>query len=262
MLKKWLKIEPFNPPYPELDGYTLSEVAKPTDGIKNALANLLLEEFADRPFLEALIADLGWNKTKTLYIENLKNRKITGKRGDFGEILSIEIMRSLHDYLVPISKFRYRIIPGQSLPSTDALGIKLDKKNEIVEVCYLESKLRTTNDQMAAIAGHDQLLIDYQKRLPDILIFIYRGLREQNHALFGAFRRYLRSRTNSKEADCFNLSLCWEDERWTGTPIKALVDNGIQLPRLTLHVIRIPKLRDLIDEIFTRINLAGPFEDE
>ena len=262
MISSWLEQLPFNPQPDEFEGFHLVEKSLPTSTIKEYVANLLLEEHAAKDFIDDLISDLGWEKVRETFLERYRLGYLTGKRGDFGEILSIEIMRSFLHFLVPISKFRYKLIPGQSLPSTDALGIKLNEKKEISEVCYLESKLRTKKYRMAAVEGHNQLVLDYKKRVPDILFFIYQRLRETKHELFGPFRRYLISRSNTAENDRFHLSLCWEHNEWDNAPLVALLDNGINLPNLMVSVTRISNLAPLVDEIYTMLGLTGPFEDE
>ena len=115
---------------------------------------------------------------------------------------------------------------------------------------------------MAAVNGYQQLRNDYESKSPDILSFIAARLHERNDPVYEAFKAYMRDRRDTTDLDTFRLSLCWEHSVWHERVLENLQEAGIDLPRLTVHVIRIPYLRQLTDEPFARIGVTVVSDDD
>lgn len=115
---------------------------------------------------------------------------------------------------------------------------------------------------MAAINGYEQLLKDYESRLPDILAFIIARLHECNDPLFHHFASYMRDRRDTTEMDTFRLGLCWEQSHWSESVLQNLEENQVVLPRFTIHVIRVNGIRKLIDELFSKLGITEVSDDD
>jgi hypothetical protein len=105
------------------------------------------------------------------------------------------------------------------------------------------------------LEGRNQLLADYQARLPAILAFTAERLHERGDSLFGAFASYLRDRGDASDMDTMCLSLCWEAGAWRETVLQNVEDDNAECPRLTIHAIRINDLRTLIDGAFAQLGI-------
>jgi hypothetical protein len=207
---------------------------------------------------------LGWQKVSNLIIKPQVPMNINIRRGRFGEILTSAILEQFHNYIIPVRKIRFSITGGQSLPATDAVALKTDQRGSIIEVCFVESKLRTRTlevDCSVAAKGCEQLAADYTKILPDILSFIAQRLHERMDPLFDKFASYMRSRSDTTDMDTFRLGLCWDRAEWNESILENLEDAEPKLPRLTVHVIRINNLRQLTDELFGAIGITEVFDD-
>jgi hypothetical protein len=205
---------------------------------------------------------LGWEQVSKQIVATIMPGLPTAKRGEFGEVLFAAILEEFHDYKIPVPKLRFKITAGQSLPATDILALKVDEISAIIEVCFVESKLRTTSDNTAAVEGYKQLQSDYESKLPDILTFIAARLHERNDALFETFASYMRDRGDVTDKDNFRLGLCWERSEWHEKVLQNLQENGVDLPRLTVHVIGIDNLRQIIDELFAELGIEEVFDDD
>lgn len=148
------------------------------------------------------------------------------------------------------------------MPSTDVLALKVNSANKIVEVCFVESKLRTNAGGNAAIEGCTQLQNDYNAKWPSILVFIAKQLYERNDLLFHPFMEYLQDRNDTTEIDSFRLSLCWEHTTWREKVLENLQESDIGLKKLAVHVIRIKGLEDLTDDLFTQLGIVEVSDDE
>jgi hypothetical protein len=63
-------------------------------------------------------------------------------------------------------------------------------------------------------------------------------------------------------ADLDGLSLCWEDTAWRERVLENLQDAGVEVPRLSVHVMRIHHLRHLTDELFAEIGVVAVSDDD
>src|SRR5712691_11907730 len=105
-------------------------------------------------------------------------------------MLICAILEQFHGYKIPVQKLRFKITKGESLPGTDILALKTNIEGLITEVCFIESKLRTSSDNRAAIEGCNQLQGDYNSKFPDMVDFVTQRLYERQDPLFRPFLLY------------------------------------------------------------------------
>jgi hypothetical protein len=87
-------------------------------------------------------------------------------------------------------------------------------------------------------------------------------LYERSDPVYEAFKAYMHHRQDTTDQDTFRLSLCWEDTAWRGRVLENLQDAGMEVPRLTVHVMRIHHLRHLTDELFAEIGVVTVSDDD
>lgn len=262
MLSDWLKFSTRNPcPYSQFDVIDLEEEQDLSPEVRSHLADLISEARFSAGFLAEMAESPGWDQTKAA-IAGQMPRQRNARRGEFGEVLISAILRQFHEYKLPVPKLRFKITSDQSLPSTDVLAIKLDPANKITEVCFVESKLRTSASSNAAVEGCTQLQSDYNAKWPSILVFIANQLYERDDLLFPSFLEYLKERNDTTEIDSFRLSLCWEHTAWRETVLENLQESDVGLKKLAVHVIRIKGLEDLTDDLFTQLGIVEVSDNE
>ncbi len=268
MLNIWLDSNERNPcPYSHFKVIDLREKILLSSGIKSHLRDLYVSARFDLHFLESLkgsAASLGWewNKVRKSIVEKGIPTISNFKRGEFGEVLITAVLEQFHDYKIPVYKLRYKITANQSLPGTDIVALGINNEGTIIEVCFVETKLRTRKDNMAAIDGYKQLKETYESKLPDILTFIAARLQERKDNLYKAYMFYLLDRTDNRGKDNFRLGLCWENSEWSENVLENLQDNGVDLPKLILHVIPINNLRQITDELFADLGVKEVSDDD
>jgi hypothetical protein len=257
MLYNWLSKDDRDIVTPNALAITdIQEFCELSDDVSQHLSELVREARFDTGFLESMAEQLGWAGVRDQIIARAIPGNVTAKRGEFGEVLISGILEQFDGYTVPVRKLRFKITSGQSLPATDMLGLALDHDGNVSEVMYVESKLRTTHDDMAAVEGYKQLQNDYSSRLPDILIFVANRLYEQNNLLYESFRDYMGDRLDSRDKDVFCLSLCFDTDEWRERALENLEDYGIGKPVPRVFVIRLSNLRALTDQVFAGIGIT------
>lgn len=264
MLNKWLKCNERNPrPYSLFVVIDVEEFEKVSLDTSEHLLNLLTTSRFDPEYLKAITQRLGWQNFKKSIIAKQVPKQTKIKRGQFGEALINAILQEFYDYKIPVPKLYFRITSDQSLPATDTVALKIGEQGAITEVCFVESKLRRdAKNVQVALEGCSQLQADYQSKLPDILKFISERLHERQDPLFDAFLNYLGDRLDTTDRDTFSLSLCWEASAWSETVLENLQENNIELPRLTVHLIRINNLSQLIDDLFAKMGVNEISDDD
>lgn len=92
-------------------------------------------------------------------------------RGDFGEVLT-EAWLTEHDGLeFPYRKARHQILPNQTQPGADLIGIERDE-GSITRLHMVETKLRTTGNIQAGCDAYDQHLGRSTSDVDAHLIFV------------------------------------------------------------------------------------------
>jgi hypothetical protein len=263
MLTEWLENQPRDPnPYRFFSVIDILEKEEISSQIETYLTEMLQAESCDMDFFRSMAEVLGWEQAQQRLIVDLVPTLDRVKRGDFGEALSNAILEQFYGYSIPVRKLRFKLVGNQTLPATDSLAIKVNSEGAIIEVCFIESKLRTTANNRVAVEAHEQLQRDYNSLLPPILKFIAARLYDAKSPLYDSFSQYMKDRSDNREKDSFLLSFCFDISCWKEDVLEALDENPSELPQLSVHAIRINNLRQLADKVFANLGVTEVFEDD
>ena len=229
-------------------GYLVVEVHEldPTDRLGIA-TEVIRDAYFDLEYLEGISARYGWRGVESV-LKTRDKAHIQIRRGDFGEAIAVRVLREFGGYEVPVEKLRYKITAGQSLPATDCIAIRAGNDGSLVEVCLVESKLRTGKDPGVASSAYRQLTDDASNLIPDALLFTSRQLRASNHALSSAFDDYMFSRTTNVER--LTIMICQEATTWDPDVLDEL-DGESPPPTLTIYPQLIADLAELCTAVFS-----------
>ena len=222
------------------------------------LAELLRESYWKQDFLANLADKYGFEAVRDKFLQAHDKTWLSVRRGDFGEALSVEYLRKVEGYLVPVMKLRYKIVSNQTLPGTDCVAVKLSEE-EIIEVAFVETKLRTSLDTSVAVGGAKQLKRDADSTLPEILTFIAQRLHETNDPLASRFESYIFDR--NIELDTYLLIIFHESAEWRERILINLEDEAVELEPLHVYVAKIDDLKQMSDTAFATLN-AEVIEDD
>lgn len=250
MLDRWISWEQRESAAAEFDIIDVVELGAPSLEVKQHLRDIHLDALAGLSTFEKIARELGWGRMDD-WLKNRVPSTLGLKRGVFGEVLAGAMLTQFHGYAIPVEKLRFRFSANQSPPFTDLVAFKVGV-DELEEICFIESKLRTGSDTLAAKQAHDQLYADARVALPQILQFVAWRLDEQRSPLFGILMDYLRDRRSISDKDSFRVCLTWEDETWTESALSNM-EGEVQLEHLTVHVTRIKDLVKLVDEVYASI---------
>lgn len=223
------------------------------------LAELLGESYWNQDFLVDVADRYGFEAVRDKFFQARGKTRLSVRRGDFGEALSVEYLKKVEGYLVPVMKLRYKIVSNQTLPGTDCVAVKLSEEDEIIEVAFVESKLRTSLDTSVAVEGAKQLKQDADSTLPEILTFIAQRLHETNDPLASRFESYIFDRNT--ELDTYLLFIFHEKAEWRERILINLEDEAVELEPLHVYVAKIDDLKQMSDTAFATLN-AEVIEDD
>jgi hypothetical protein len=267
VIATWLHSTERTPnPYTQFRLLDVHEPAGFSDSARDYVSELLRESRFDPEFLTDMAEILGWEKVRESIVLGAVPEMTSTKRGDFGEVIVTALLEEAHGYVIPVRKLRFKVTRNQLLTGTDALAIKINNEGRIIEVCFVESKLRTAtrneSDRIIAVAGCNQLKKDYDSKLPDILQFIAQRLHETKDEIFEAFVEYIGTRADTTDIDTFCLGLVWDREEWEEQVLQNLEDYTDLVPRLVVHAVRINDLGRVNDEMFARVGVLEVSDDE
>jgi len=223
------------------------------------LADLLKESYWGEGYLADLAGKYRFDEVRDRFLKARVGTQRAVKRGDFGEAITADYLKSVEGYHIPIQKLRYKIGPNQTLPGTDCIALRLSN-GALVEVLFVESKLRTSLDLSVAIAGTRQLKQDADSEIPVILPFIARRLSETSDPVTELFLSYLFGRNAVPE--CYLLMLLHEAKNWTERILENLEDEEIEIEPLHVYVAKIANLKDLSDGAFSVMGAEVVGDDE
>ena len=255
MLLEWLSASDRNPnPFSGFRVIDIVEGSACSDVVREHLSQLIQVELFDTDFLVELAEHLGWTTVRTVLMNRNPSRS-SFRRGDFGEILTNATLEQLFGYKIPVRKLRYKVVANQTMPGTDSLAIRVGDLGKVREVCFVESKLRTTVDQHVALTAYEQLRRDYDLEVPSILTFVAQRLFETNHELYEPFMEYLGDRADTQERETFCISLSMDIAVWDEMVLQNLEDGGVELSSLSVYPIRLEGLSGLIDSLTAAVGL-------
>ena len=237
--------------------FDVSERAPRTALTLGLLRNLLGRFFFDPQVLEDLRSALGDTARLALDAATPKTRSL--RAGAFGEAISAEISERWHAYLIPLRRLR---VTGGSPPGTDLLALRIGDQNRLQEVCYIESKLRTTISLGAALDAYEQLRSTREERFPIVSQYVANYLAATKSPLYETFIEYLTSRASKPAADSYRIALTWDDSSWAEKVLENLQDKGAELAPLSIDVVRLAELRDLITVVYESLGVEVMSDDD
>lgn len=224
---------------------------KTNDMITKDFGKIFVQNTIDYDYLKKLSGSIGWEKTKNEFILNTASKKKNMKKGRFGEMLSGSILEEFHKYSIPIHKLRYAITTDQSMPGTDLIAIKRND-NEILEMCFVESKLRTTSNTSAITEGYLQLENDIHGGIPAMLKFVMSRLYDKGDPLLQLIINYLISRTDSK--DTFRIVATCDKKHWSEKSLTNLDDEINNFKhKLVVDIIQMEDLKTKVEECYNSL---------
>lgn len=263
MLDQWLTWQPLDPcPYGKFSVIHVDQLADLQLPVREHLVDLIIQAKLSSSFLIRMQKRLSWDAIRTQLIAQTVPTQARAKRGEFGEILVSAVLQRFAGYSIPVPKLWFKLTSGQSLPATDALAIKVDNTGNIVEVCYVESKLRIPTDNSAAVQAAKQLTDDTAVLIPDILRFVANMLDLKGSPLADPFADYLADRADTRDKETYCIGLCWERSSWNDRVLSNLDEDDCHLNRLSVSVIRIDQLETLTDELFRAIGITEIEDDD
>jgi hypothetical protein len=239
-LRDWLAAaETATHPYIRSD---FTEQDRPSD-ISDRLAWMLMDAKSDLALAKRMLDRLGWNPAGARL---RPSDQIQGRHGDFGEVLTVGLLREFWGRSVPVVKLRFQTDPEQSLHGTDVVGFVFvhgGTPSAIDTLEFIESKVSVNVDNRPAARAHTQLQEDCGRGFADTLDFLHQQLGRMGSDLLGAFEDYLADRRDGP-LGCYRICLVYDRDAWRETVLEALPDELV-LP-LSVDVVMIEGLRELI----------------
>jgi hypothetical protein len=248
-LDQWLVATDRDPsPSTHFDVQDVGERVSPEPEVIRDLAESLLESRTSLEFLKAVAPLLG--------LEMIDRRieqpsQISVLRGDFGEVLT-EVWLSEHDKLdFPYHKNRHRILPNQTQPGTDLIGIERTD-GTITRLHMVETKLRTTANTRAGCDAYNQHIGRSSGDVDAHLMFMLEQLFNDGHPLWPELIQHLRTR-NDVPNDAYDIALVYDRDHWSQRTLERLDEAAGSLSPLRVHVFQLAELRVLVDSAFAEL---------
>ena len=248
----WLHCEERLPALPGFTIFDVSEYSSITTLPIQFLSELLHKFLFEEQVLQDLRDLLGPQLRQALAAVTPSTPSL--RAGVFGEALSAEIIEHWHAYLVPLKRLR---TTGGSPPGTDLLALRVEDGNQLTEICYIESKLRTVPAAGVAIDAYQQLIKVREEQFPLVSLHLANYLKAIDSPLYPSFIGYLTSRASQPIPESYRIALTWEENLWTETVLENLVDKGIDLQPLSIDVIKIKDLRSLIKVVYDSLGIEA-----
>ena len=133
----------------------------------------------------------------------------------------------------------------------DVFALKT-KEDEITEISFIESKVRTSKDLQILIKSLKQLDDYYNTHLTDWNEYCIIKLYETKSQYFKPFAKYLTNRNELPSIDSFKIYLFINKEIWDNKILKNLIDSEETLQNLDIIIIRIKNLANLIKHVYEK----------
>jgi hypothetical protein len=158
---------------PDLDAAELAE----------ALGREVLDNYADRKWLERRLESLGYDRLAAHVRGTLLPPSGNTRIGDFGEIIAGFVVRRHFGFLIPVQRLRYKDSPSGTQRLIDVVAFKFRTPPELTPIAVSEVKTRTGKVASIATDAAKQLA-DAVDDLALSLSYIDRRLTEHGkHAL-------------------------------------------------------------------------------
>ncbi len=219
-------------------------------GLSVDLAKLIVHAKCDVTIIQRVFARLGLITQSDRLVPS---RRTSVRHGDFGEVLSIGLIRRFIGNEIPVVKLRIQTDPEQTLHGTDIVGFSINTdelgKLRVDYLDFVEVKLRTSKYSRPKVAtdAHSQLKRDRDAKFSSTLDFLLQRLEQDSPELMEAFEDYLASR-GEDEQETYRLILIFEDGIWDDIVLDNLESVQDRLDPLSVDVVKITDLRALIAE--------------
>ena len=194
-----------------------NSVPSPTE-----LAKLMSDAYWGTDYLANVAARYGYG-VRDKIIRSRAGTLPSVRRGDFGEAVTVEYLKTVEGYHIPVMKLRYKIGANQTLPGTDCIAFRFSD-GRLLKVAFVESKFRTARDP--AVASKEQS--NYSKiRIARILKSwpLWRQLRETGDPFAELIEDYIFDR--EAELDEFLLMILYERSIWDERILENLEDENL-----------------------------------
>ena len=256
-IANWLK------PIPRADSNFSFEVTdlEETDSVPSPteLANLMKDAYWGSDYLANVAAKYGFEEIRDKFLRPRAETMSSVRRGDFGEAVTVEYLKTVEDYHIPVMKLRYKVGANQTLPGTDCIAFRFSD-GRLVKVAFVESKFRTARDPAVAVEGAKQLQQDVDSATSEILAFVARQMREMGDPFAELIEDYIFDRDT--ELDEFLLMILYEKAIWNEQILENLEDENLDLEPIHLYVARITGLRQLTDAAFSELDVEVGDDDQ
>ncbi|WP_394903523.1 Hachiman antiphage defense system protein HamA [Clostridium butyricum] len=157
MIRKWLKESKRSNTNYFFDVIDLEELKLIDEEILNYLGKIVLESYSEKLNLKMLFKNENEEILKDYLFKQVfpdinkfpepkKNQPTKNvMQGDFGEILTCDVVRKIRNLKVPIIKMRFKFNNNRSVFCTDLFAHNLE--NNIKDLMYYEVKTRLTNNK-------------------------------------------------------------------------------------------------------------------
>lgn len=250
-LSDWLMALERNPsPSAHFTVCDISEHASPVAAVINDLANAVVRARSSIEFLREVAPLLGWG---------LVSRRVAAtarpvvRRGDFGEVLATEWLKEHHGFSVPVNKLRYQILANQTQPGADSVALETSA-GEVVRLHLVETKLRTTRNTESAFAAYSQHANRSPAEVDALLLFILERLYERRDPMCESLSRHLATRVDEPN-DAYHIVLVYDKDVWSERTLDHLDAAAGTLHPVRVHVVRVARLRELVDDVFGAIGV-------
>lgn len=252
MLKEWVDVNSPESEFPfKIIEYLESNSIK--ESIPEIFSKLLQENTVDNEFLKDLAKKPNWNweKVQSFFVIQSQPTNDNLKKGKFGEVCHGQILEEFYDYIIPIKKFQYQFTKGQSPTGTDMVAIKMGE-GKISELCYVETRLRTSDDYAAVSGAFNEIIQGRKERINSVIKFILKELFKIKHELYDLLTEY---GIETAPKDKFRIGAIFEKDIWRPKHLENLRDvmQGSTLD-LTVDVIKINNLEKLVNDSYEKVS--------
>jgi hypothetical protein len=204
---------------------------------------MIMDAKSDLSLTQRLLDRAGWTPAGARF---RPSARIQVRHGDFGEVLTLGLLREFWGRAVPVVKLRVQTDPEQGLHGTDVVGFVLlhgEAGHTIDTLEFVETKVRIGVDANAAAEAHTQLRDDIAEGFADTLDFLHQQLGRTDPSLLSAFEDYLADRREGP-LGCYRICLIYDSAAWRETVLDALPEELVD--PLSVDVVMIEGLRELI----------------
>ena len=262
-MQKWLKEEVrkgHKTPFLVID-ITENNIAPFQDELKLFIAKQILTHLEDVEQLKQSYYD----EDPKLLEEHINNYilctdshqiGLNVRQGDWGEIISAEILEKIRGYKIPIYKLRWKDTKDKSMRGkADVVVYNISAKGLTIIFTEVKSRIkRESHNKILKCAENVNTGLSYinESFKPEIVKFIWdklRFARDPDYNLLSYFEHAMKY--PSSYAREFQVFFVFEKSIWQEDYfLKILNSKNFNLPNLTINIVLIDSMRNLIHETY------------